>query len=297
MTGTRGIALVLVGLVVASPPVAASFHGSLPQDLEGRGLTWSDELGNVSRAEDVDEARLAQARAERVGANLSGYAIDLTDRQGRLVEDYLDSIDEALAAGNLSDARQLAGAAHNAIRDEVLPAFEAWSRNRTALGVGPAQPAGERVRVPIVLANPPPGRIGAVDATVEVQHPVRPVEAGIATGEGASRVDAANGSARIASFDAQSLGGFGGGSAPVETVGHVVADPGNLTVGASFPVELTVNELADGDGETTPAIGIGAAATRPAGDADGSATRWIALGTVAILGVGALLGARRFLEV
>lgn len=282
----------------AAPGDPSELAGPIPEGLPGAFGDLAAALGNVSEAESVGEARRAHGDVQPAAADAVPHAPDLAGREGRLLATYLDRLDDALSAGDLDDARSLAAAADDLVREELRPAAERWSENRTAVRAGPARPDGEGLVLPVVLVNPPPGGVGAFD--VEVSTPEgapRPVSGSLAAGRGETRADEANRSVRLAAFQPGELAQL----APerrVATLGEVRL--GGPVPEAPVPVDARVHQLATPDGERVPALGLATESAVLDGDAGtlaGLPERWVGLGLVVALAGATALAARRRLEV
>lgn len=269
-------------------------------------------LENASAADGADQLRAAHARAADVAPDVLPHLRTLGASDGELMSAYWTSFDEEVAAANGSDdanatnARSLARAAVRTLRDDLEPRVRAWDRVRTAVTPGAASAAGDgRLRVPVLLLNPPPGGLGAFD--VELVAPpgtLVPVAAEVAVGQGQARVEADNGSARLAAFDAQALAGLSSGvpSVTLGTVTYRVADaapaasPGGLDPDPDpSPVVLRVvlHELVDPGADPVPAVAPDGAVSAAAAAGAAGPPAWTALLLVGGLGVAAVWFLRR----
>lgn len=293
------LAALLPGALAApgSPPAVERIPERLPERTE----TLRAALANVSEAEDLAAARRAHEDVQARAPELVPHARDLMPEDAELLGTYLAELNRSLAEGNLSDARSLAQAAANLVHDELRPRVEAWTVNRTALTAGPLRWASDGVIVvPLLLVNPPPAGVGAFDASLHVPPDrARPVAASIATGQGETSVDRANGTARIAAFDAQQLAHLGTGT-QVVVLGEARFSAEELTARDTLPVEVRVHGLATPDGQPTPALGLAHAASVPAdehGLVSALGQRWVALGLVAGMAAVSAIVTKRWLEV
>jgi hypothetical protein len=275
--------LLALALLASVFPVDGQVSDDLrvPESLAEPAEDLRDGLTQVADADTIDEARQAHDDAVRGPADqLLLYASDLADRSGGLLATDLDRLDEQLAAGNLSDARSLASAGAQLVADDVQPVAERWDRNRTALAAGPVQPTEEGPAVALVLVNPPPGSIAAVDASLTLEA-ATPRSASLALGQGETTVDPANGTVRWASFDASAAASLATDGAQPIALGEARIDPTADTIATN----VTVHDLLDADGQPTPAIGLASDREVPA-DGTGLPTTWLALGGVALGAVG-----------
>lgn len=285
--------LVLALALLAVPANAGG--ASVPDQLPADTRALADGLDELAGAEDLAAMRDTHANLTPVAERVLGHAEDLAGREGALLETYLDRLAEQLDAGNRSDAESLARAAATTTRQEVVPAAEAWATNRTAILAGSASWTDEGLSVPIVLANPPPAGVGAVDVEVEIGDEAAPRSASLALGQGETSVDAANGTARLASFDAAALANLDR-STQRATLGTVVLEPDGLDPGNTVDVEVTPREAATPEGRSTPVIGLAAAVEVPEEAGGLFNTRLLALAGVGA-GAALLFGLSRRLEV
>lgn len=300
LPGSAAAALVLLVLPVAAAGTPTAPAERVPQDLPGDTAALGSRLGNVSEAQDLEAARNEAAAAESLAEDLLPHLRDLQgdDRAGDLVAELWSSLDRALREGNLSDARSLAASANDTLEDDLRPRVDAWARNGTAVTAGePVAAEGEGFRLPIVVLDPPPGGIGALDAGIEVDPDrVRPTAARIEAGQGEVDVDPANGTARAASFQARSLAGLGSAGPRAATFAVVDVTPEAAVEGATVDVAVTLHAAADAQGSPTPVLALDGAAVVPPSD-DGLLpwipSSWAGLGAVGLLGAGAAAGARR----
>lgn len=271
----------------------------VPEMLPDQVAALEQGLGDLSETQEEETMERLWPAVEGAARRVLGPAVDLTGRHGELLTSYIDQLDIEVAAGNTTNVRSLARSAAGLVADEIRPAVETWARQPTTLTVGEGRTVQEdRVRVPVVMVHPPPGGVGAVDVSVAtLETGWRPVEASIDTGQGQARVDPANGTARLASFDAKSLAKLSSVRAGV-VIGHVVLQGGSLDDEGAGQAEVRVHAVADRDGQEIPALGapgeIQASETTGAGWQLGA---WGAAAVVGGLGVGAVIAARRFLEV
>ncbi len=282
----------------STPATATDPVDRVPERLPDQVATLEQRLVNLSQAQEEAMARMWPA-VEDAARGVLGPAADLTGRHGELLASYIDQLDTEVAAGNTTNVRSLARSAAGLVADEICPAVETWARQPTTLTLGEGRMVDEvRVRVPVVMVHPPPGGVGAVD--VSVATPATgwyPVEASIETGQGQAHVDPVNGTARLASFDAKSLAKLSSVRAGV-VIGHVVLQGGSQGDEEGGQAEIRVHAVADRDGQELPALGapaeIQASHTAAAGWQLGA---WGAAAVVGGLGLGAVIAARRFLEV
>lgn len=275
----------------------------VPVELMERTVELRHALENVSGAGSAKAARTAHARAKAPAAYALSHLPSLAGADGELVVELWRTLGPEVEAGNLTNARSLAGSAVQTLRGDVEPRVEAWDARRTAVTVGlPSAASGGGVRLPLVLLNPPPGGLAAFD--VEVRLPpdgARALGGGAQAGQGQERVDAANGSVRVASFDARALAGLATAQ-EVVVLGHALYEPvqpiepvGTVT-GGPLPVAVKVHDLVDPQGTSVPVVSpdgsVDLAAAR-AGTAALLPPGGVALGLVAVLGAGALLVIRR----
>lgn len=293
----------LLLLLPASPGASAAPASPPAERVDAAELVAATEhhgsiLRNLSTVESMDAAVELVAEAGGNASRVLDALQDLDARDGDLLGNYWEGLRGEVRTGNLSDVRSLARAARGLLDDELLPQLRSWAGNGTFLTPGNAQAAaGGATRVPVLLFHPPPGGVGAFDLEVRVDpDAVRVAGAEAAVGQGEATVDAGNGSARVASFDARALGNLDSGGVFV-TLAHVTVEPRS---GGDVPVVLDVHvrELVRPDGTAVPAV------TSPGqvvvGDdvaIGASPTVAVALVVVALLGVGAAWAARRFLEV
>lgn len=287
---------VLLALALLAVPTAAGAGApSVPEDLPGDARELADRLDATASQEDLAAMRAAHANLTPLAERVLEHAEDLAGRQGALVDTYLERLDEQLDAGNRSDAESLARAAATTTREHLVPAAEAWDVNRTAIAPGTASWTDEGLAIAIVLAHPPPAGVGAVDVEVQVTPPASPEAATLALGQGETSVDQANGTARLASFDAAALANLDR-STQRATIGTVVLDPDGLEPADTVDLAVTPHEAATPDGRATPVIGLASTVEVPEEGGGLFSTRLLALAGV---GAGAVLlfGLSRRLEV
>lgn len=294
------VALVLVlGIPAWSPPAQSTTQTELPSDLADQGDAIRQELVRVAEAGNLSAMRAAAEPVLAQADPVVAHATDLQAREGERLGLFLDELSRSLEAGNETDARSLARAAVNLLEGSILPTFEAWERNRTAVLPGPLHRDGGALILTIVLVNPPPGGLGAFDVRVQLGQGWQPTQASVEVGQGESHVDTANGTARLASFDAKALVGFGSGAPEGQVLGtvRVTAEDGALPKG--LPVELDIVELASSQGDPVLALGIGGTLDVESATSQGTllSKRMIALGAVAVLSVGAIVWVRKGLKV
>ncbi len=297
-------ALAVLVLLLSTPgavadPFAAPADRVDPAAIVAATETHRATLENLSTVEDRETAMRLVAAGEDDAHEVLDAVLDLDARDGGLLADYWGSLRTAADAGNLSDVRSLARAARGLVDDEVLPQVRAWSVNGTYLTPGNGQATAEgRTRVPVLLFHPPPGGVGAFDVEVQVEAgEVRIVEARAAVGTGEATVDGANGTARVASFDAKALGNLDAGGDFV-TLAHVVLEPRSEGEDLPAVVDIDLRELADPDGRSVPAVtSSGHVVLGDDVGASTSPTVAVALVIVALLGITLAWTARRFLEV
>lgn len=283
----------------SAPAAATDPVDRVPEGLPDQAAALEQRLGNLSQADGEAAMERAWPPVEDAARGVLGPAVDLTGRHGGLLTSYIDQLDTEVAAGNTTNVRSLARSAADVVADEIRPTVETWARQPTTLTLGEGRTVDEdRVRVPVVMIHPPPGGVGAVDVSVVTSATGwRPVEASIDTGHGEAHVDPANGTARLASFDAKSLAKLSSVRAGV-VVGHVLLEGASSEDGSTGQAEVRVHAVADRDGEEVPAVGAPAEiqATEAAGTGWQLGT-WGAVAVVGGLGIGAVIAARRFLEV
>lgn len=263
----------------AVPGLAQTGAAEPPTDLSGRVDALGGNLTRIAAADTLEQARAAHRQVLDLAPGVLPHAADLAGRHGELVATLLDELDTQLAAGNLSDARSLAQAAVNTLEDEIVPRVDRWAVNRTAVAPGPIRHGDDGLRVAIVLVNPPPARIGAIDVTLSTGE-ATPLEATVATGQGEATVDAGNRTARVASFDAQALANLDATSRERIVLGEVTLDATGLSAGDTLELTVDVQAIADRDGREVLALGLAHQGTVPATEDTGlvPATRWLALG-------------------
>lgn len=292
----RGVAALVAVLILAASPAASAASVTLPEDLPGDVTQLAADLARVAEADDLQTARAAHEQVEASAPHVVPHAPDLAGRDGELLATLLDELDAALARGNLSDARSLAQAGANTLEDDIAPAAEQWSTNRTAITPGPPRWSGDRVLVPLLLVNPPPGGLGAVD--VEVTANATPDRATLATGQGETTIDPTNRTARLASFDAQALANLETNRRETTLLGEVAFGPDALAAGDELKLTVTVRELADPGGHRVLVLGLDETTSVPP-EEHGSPlleSRWLAVGGL-VLGAAALIALVRRLEV
>lgn len=282
--------------LIALAALAAPATGAgIPQDLPGDARALADGLDRVADADDVPAMRDQRATLTGPLERVLEHAGDLADREGALLATYVERLDEQLAAGNRSDAASLARAAASTTRDTIVPAADAWAENRTALVPGGPSWQGEAVAVPVVLVNPPPAGVGALDVEVHVED-ATVTGAEVAVGRGETTVDAANGTARLASFDAAALAKLDAASRERVVVGTVLLDGDELAPGDEVRVDPTTRALATPEGAPAPAIGVADTARVPEASGGLFSERVLAVAGVAA-GAAVLVALARRLEV
>lgn len=282
--------LLVLATVLAVPGAAAAPVDRVPTTLLADTGTFRSALANASQGDDLDEIRAAVADAGRVGPAVVPHLVAVADRDGALVVELWRSLRTEARAGNASNARSLAGAAADALADDVIPRVRSWDANRTTVTPGDPSAPG---RVPVVLIHPPPSGLGAFDVRVTADGPASPTDAAVAVGQGRSHLDPANRSARLASFDARALAGLGTTARDVVVLGHVSFAAEAGTVG----LDVDVLELVDPDGRPVPAVSPSARVDLSVqGGVLDLPTNVVALGLVATLGVGAVLAVRRLVR-
>jgi hypothetical protein len=291
-------ALLLVPAATAGEPTDPADR--VPEDLPRDAATLRDHLENVSEAQDLDEARSVMDRARPLADDAIPLLRDIQgeDRAGDLLAELWTGAEDAAEAGNLSDLRSLAGSAANTLEDDLEPRARTWAGNGTAVTVGQAEPGdGDRFRLPIVVLNPPPGGLGALDAGLRLDvDEARPVEVKIELGEGEAKVAPENGTARAASFKPKALAGLESVSGPAARFATVLVEPEAASVGDTLSVEVTVRAAADAGGSPVPVIGPDGQAVVPASEPGGLASvpaAWGGLAAVGLMGAGAVVAARR----
>lgn len=282
----RAWPLAALGLLAAAVALGAAdaAEPAVPETLGEPAGELASGLAELSDAEELERAR--QVHRERVqgpAEPLQRYGPDLAGEDGRLLSTYLDRLSTQLAAGNLSDARSLAGAGAQLTADEIRPLAERWDGNRTAVFAGPPEVTDGGLRVPLVLANPPPSGIAAYDASLTVPG-AEPVDAATELGRGEIRLDAANGTVRWASFDASSLARLSPRGADRVVLGTAVFADETLSAGSTVTLETQAHEVLDPDGEPIPAVGVDGRREVPETDGGGGGAWW----TLAGVGVAAL---------
>lgn len=277
----------------------ASPEERVPEDLPGDAAALQAGLEDAADADDVGELRDAVNRTRPLARDTIPLLRDLQgdDRAGDLVAELWAGLEEAAGAGNLSDGRSLAASAAGTLEDDLVPRVDAWDRNRTAVTVGRAEPADDGLVLPIVVLNPPPGGLGALDAGLTVDtDAARPTGVSLELGRGRTTVDAANGTARAASFQAEALAGIESTGAPATVFARVAADPVDLAPGDTLEVAVTVHDAADARGDPLLVVAPDGAAEVPArtqGFLSGVPASWGGLAAVGLLGAGALVAVRR----
>lgn len=273
-------ATVAVCLALAGASLAATGAGDpieVPEGLDEDAASLEAGLSAIADAEGIEQARQIHAGdVEGPAERLAPYLEDLAGREGELLATYLERLDASLEDGNLSDARSLAGAGANQARQALVPAAQAWEANRTALAAGPVEASEQGPRVSLVLVNPPPGGIAALDVEMRVEN-ATPTEAQLAQGQGETQTNPANGSVRWASFDAANLAGVDA-DGPRTLLGQVQLDVESSV--ETITTDVDVHQLADADGREVPAVGLAGQRQVPedAGSAIGEV--WIALAGV-----------------
>lgn len=273
-------ALAFVAAAVALGAAQAA-EPSVPETLGQPAGQLAAGLGALADAEDLERARqLHRERVQPPAEPMQQYAPDLAGEDGRLLSTYLDRLSTQLAAGNLSDARSLAGAGAQLIDDEVRPVAERWDENRTAAFAGPPETTEAGVRVPLVLANPPPSGIAAYDVSLTLPG-AEPVDATIELGQGETRLDPANGTVRWASFDASSMARLSPRGADRVVLGAAVFSTDTLSPGSSVTLETQANEVLDPEGRPVAAVGVDGQREVPE-DPGGVGEAWWALAGVGV---------------
>jgi hypothetical protein len=291
--GALWLALAL-GLTLASagPVAGQAAEDPIPASLAQPSEQLRHGLDQLRDADEIERARQVHADQIQPPADqLAPYLADLAGEDGRLLATYLDRLDQALADGNLSDARSLAGAAANLVDDEVRPLTQRWDANRTALLAGPLTHGSEGLVVPLVLHNPPAAGLAAVDASLTIDAG-EPLEAHVEHGQGDTHLDPANGTVRWASFETSSLAELDTHRTDRVLLGRAVVDT-DWTPGETTAIQAHAHELLDPEGEPVPAVGVETQRTVPARD-EGSASRWLALAGIGLAGLGLTWWVRRW---
>lgn len=282
---TRLPVLLALGLLATVPAtVGQQAPIAVPGSLGEPAAELGQGLSELSEAEDVATARTVHERSiDPAAAQIRPYAADLADRHGELLATYLDRLATQVAAGNLSDARSLAGAAAGVVDEHLQPAAAAWDGNRTAIAAGPITRSDDGARITLVLVNPPPGGVGAFDASLTVDR-ATPEQARLSAGQGQTQVDPANGTVRWASFDASAMAHLSADGRDRVALGDaLLADP--PPAGQTVEAQASVADVTDADGEPMPAIGVTATRTMPT-DEGALPTAWLALAGVGLGAVG-----------
>lgn len=285
-------------LLAATAPMATAVP-AVPTDLPARTTELRTALEDLSEATSADEARELWGTVPQSGDPTASALWDLSPTDGDLLAAYLDGLDEAIAEGNLTDVRSLARAAESLVEEALEPLAATWATNAT--GVAPGEPEMRpdgTLRVPVILHNPPPAGVGAFDVALHADPETASAVGGtVSLGTGQATADTANGSVRLASFDAKAAGGFGQGHRAFLHLGYAVFEPtddrGNLTL------DVRIHELVDPQGERLLAVGADGDLVVPA-QVDASAFRlpaWAVWGLVAAGVVGVWALGRRFLRV
>lgn len=283
---TRTVLLTLVAILLV-PSAAAAPIDRVPTGLAADTASFRSALDNASKAEGIAGIRAAVGDARQVAPDVVPHLVALGDADGALLAELWRSLRVEARAGNASNARSLAAAAVDTLEDDLQPRVQAWDANRTTVTPGVPKADGD---VPVLLIHPPSAGMGAFDVRVTVNGSTPPKDAAVAVGQGESRIDRANRSARLASFDAQALAGLGTGARDVVVLGHVSypADAGTIDL------DVDVLELVDPDGRPIPAVSPSARVDVATGDAaSGIPTNVAALVLVGGLGVVAVVAIRR----
>lgn len=271
----------------------------VPEDLPGDAAALKEGLEDAGEADDVGELRDAVNRTRPLARDTLPLLRDLQgdDRAGDLVAELWAGLEEAADAGNLSDGRSLAASAAGTLEDDLVPRVDAWDRNRTVVTVGRAEAGDDGLVLPIVVLNPPPGGLGALDAGLSVDpDAARPTDVSLELGRGRTTVDAANGTARAASFQAEALAGIESAGALATVFARVAADPGDLAPGDTLEIAVDVHAAADARGGPLLVVAPDGAAEVPArtqGFLGGVPASWGGLAAVGLLGASALVAVRR----
>lgn len=296
--------LATLAALLVLPPAAAGSSADpaerVPEDLPGRVDAFQAGLEEAAEADDAAGLREAVNDSRPLARDLLPLLRDLQgdDRSGALVAQLWSRLEEAARAGNLSDARSLARSAAGTLADDLAPRVERWDANRTAVTVGHAEPGDSgRIVLPLVVLNPPTGGLGALDADLGVDPArARPVDVSLELGRGRTTVDAANGTARAASFQAEALAGIQTTGAPAAVFARVAVDPVDLDPGDRLDVAVDVNAAADASGDTVLVLSPDGTADVPArtqGFLSSVPAGWGGLAAVGLLGAGALVAVRR----
>lgn len=299
MPAPRGLlpTVLAIGLTVASGPLVAGQTDpspQVPQTLAEPAHDLEAALAELSQAEDLEEARqLHRERVEPTATALMPYAADLAGEDGRLLATYLERLAERLEAGNLTDARSLAGAAADLVRDELLDVAERWDANRTALMAGPLEATDDGWRVSLVLVHPPPSGIAAFDAELAIPE-ATPREAAVELGQGQTRLDPANGTVRWASFDARSTARLSPQGADRVVLGQATLEPDTPSDTERLATQASVFEVLDPEGREVPVVGLDGARQIPEEGADGASRGWLALAGLGLAATGVGLWVRRW---
>lgn len=255
---------------------------TVPTDLPQAAEDVRAGLDQVADASEIEQARRAHRSIAGDLDALAPHAVDLAGRSGELFATYRTQLARALADGNLSDARSLAGAAANLLEDEIRPRVDRWAVNRTALAPGPVRWSNGDPVVSVVLVNPPGGGLGAFDVGIAFEE-ARPTDAGAAVGRGEASVDTANRTARVASFSAQALANLDAGRQRL-VLGEVQLD--RLEPDRLVNATARVHELVASDGGEVPALGLASSSTVPERPSGLDVGAWW---PIAALAVGALV--------
>lgn len=276
----------------AAPP---GDQAEVPQGLADATDRLREGLQAVSEADGIEQARQQyEQRVKPHEQTLLPHASDLADRDGDLLTTYLDRLADQLAEGNLTDARSLAQAAANHIRETIRSIVLAWEQNRTSLVAGSVWSTPEGPRVSLVLIHPPPAGIAAFDASLHLEGAI-PVSAQLSKGQGQAQVDATNATVRWASFDAASLAGLDASRMERIVLGEAQLDGQKAKDGSAIGTDVEVNQLVDPNGKRVPVIGLAAERSVPEAGEDPIVSKaGLAMVVLGVAGAGLVLWVRRW---